>query len=556
MILTPITLWKDFDDSLPLNEEFLPEEEREGAVMRGVYFLGRQTDYGRVKIYGRYYTPLGLESFPAVLILFEAGFPCDEKLVMHFIKKGYAVLGVDYSGELGDGRHTIYPRDIDYANYARAGRAMQYVDNTARETSWYEWTGVARYAARWLKERPEVTAAGAVGLRTGGEILWKIAPYAPIDCFISIGAAGWLAYRDIEKFSENGNVIFSEERHRFIAGIDSQSYAPYVKCPVMMLCAINDKKCNYDRVYDTFQQINPEVEKAILYSAHGNGLIGRHSFVNIDLFLDKFLKKHSVFLSKPVSVSVANENGSFKVRAAYDPMGEVAECGIFYTENTATFKARDWTRKLGDVRMMGKNNTFVFPLDVYVGSEKALVYTFVRYSNGFSVTSKIQEVNLGEHHRGCMKSRIFYTSEQGTIGFAAFRRRAGSIADCFSDSDHVDLELLPGYGGIPGVTTRTGIITYRVSEPRFEPSEGASFRFDAWSEKDAVLKVVFYSDVEEETGYTETFFVQGGGKWKSFLADAADFKSDRGASLASFRGTVSVVFQGEGDVLINNLLWL
>ena len=433
---------------------------------------------------------------------------------------------------------------------------MQYVDNTARETSWYEWTGVARYAARWLKERPEVTAAGAVGLRTGGEILWKIAPYAPIDCFISIGAAGWLAYRDIEKFSENGNVIFSEERHRFIAGIDSQSYAPYVKCPVMMLCAINDKKCNYDRVYDTFQQINPEVEKAILYSAHGNGLIGRHSFVNIDLFLDKFLKKHSVFLSKPVSFSVANENGSFKVRAAYDPMGEVAECGIFYTENTATFKARDWTRKLGDARMMGKDNTFVFPLDVYEGSEKALVYTFVRYSNGFSVTSKIQEVNLGEHHKGCMKSRIFYTSEQGTIGFAAFRRRAGSIADCFSDSDHVDLELLPGYGGIPGVTTRTGIITYRVSEPRFEPSEGASFRFDAWSEKDAVLKVVFYSDVEEETGYTETFFVQGGGKWKSFLADAADFKSDRGASLASFRGTVSVVFQGEGDVLINNLLWL
>ena len=155
-----------------------------------------------------------------------------------------------------------------------------------------------------------------------------------------------------------------------------------------------------------------------------------------------------------------------------------------------------------------------------------------------------------------MKSRIFYTSEQCTIGFAAFRRRAGSIADCFSDSDHVDLELLPGYGGIPGVTTRTGIITYRVSEPRFEPSEGASFRFDAWSEKDAVLKVVFYYDVEEETGYTETFFVQGGGKWKSFLADAADFKSDRGASLASFRGTVSVVFQGEGDVLVNNLLWL
>ena len=555
-ILTPITLWKDFDDTLPLNTEFLSERQMEGALLRDVYFLGRQTAFGRVKIYGKYYTPAGVENFPAVLVMFEAGFPCDEKLVMHFIKKGCAVLGVDYSGELGEGRHTIYPRDIDYANYARVGRHMDYVDETARETSWYEWAAVARYAARWLKERPEVTSTGAMGLRTGGAVLWKIVPYAPIDCFISSGAAGWLAYRNIEKFSEAGSGLFSEEQHRFIAGLDSQSYAPHAKCPVMMICAITDKKCNYDRVYDTFSQINQEVEKAILYSAHGNGLIGRHSFVNIDLFLDKFLKKHSVFLSKPIGIGVSEEAGEFKVRASYDPMGEVAECGIFYTENTATFKARDWTRRLGDIRSMGKNNTFLFPLDVYEGSRKALVYTFVRYSNGFSVTSKIMEVDLGEHHKGCRKSRILYTGDKGTIGFAAFRRRAGSIADCFSDSDHVDLETLPGYGGIRGVTTRTGIITYRVSEPRFEPSEGASFRFDAWSEKDAVLKVVFYTDVEEEAGYTETFFVAGGGKWKSFLSDASDYKSEKGASLPSFVGTVSVVFQGEGDVLINNLLWL
>ena len=83
-ILTPITLWKDFDDTLPFNEEFLSKEPREGAVMRDVYILGRQTEFGRVKIYGRYYTPERQETFPAVLIMFEAGFPCDEKLVMRF----------------------------------------------------------------------------------------------------------------------------------------------------------------------------------------------------------------------------------------------------------------------------------------------------------------------------------------------------------------------------------------------------------------------------------------------------------------------------------------
>ena len=43
---------------------------------------------------------------------------------------------------------------------------------------------------------------------------------------------------------------------------------------------------------------------------------------------------------------------------------------------------------------------------------------------------------------------------------------------------------------------------------------------------------------------------------EELLADPSDFKSEHGAPLASFSGTVSIVFQGEGDVLINNLIWL
>ncbi len=556
-ILTPVTLWKDFDDSLPLNEEILSETQTDTSVARELYLLGRQTEYGRVKIYAKYYTPVGLETYPAVMVLFEAGFPADITFVRHLIGCGYAVLCVDYCGEMGDGRHTIYPRDVDYANFVRAGRAMYYADNTAKETSWYEWAAVARYAVRYLNERSEVTETGAIGLRTGGEILWKIAPYAKISCMVSVCAAGWLAYRDIEKFADGNKIVFDEERHRFIAGIDSQSYAPHVKCPVLLLSAINDKKSNYDRVYDTFQQINPEVEKAFLYSAHGNGLIGSHSIANIDLFLDKYLKRRSVYLSKPVKSSVfADEEHTLKVKIKYDIAGEPEDYGVFFTEKLSSYMARSWTCVLGKPENL-KDEVVTLPLDIYVGSEKALIYTFVRYSNGFSVTSKIQEITLDHPYRNsCMKSRILYSAEQGTDGFSVFRNRAEAIADCFTNSLHGGAEVKNGFGGIPGISCKVGLVSYRVSEPRFEPSYGAAFKFDAYCERDAKLTVVFYMDMEEEIEYSCTMHVSGGGKWKKFVCESQDFKSKTGNALPDFSSVVSVVFLSEDDVLLNNILWL
>ena len=557
-ILTPITLWKDFDESLPITEEVISERELEGGTLcRELYFTGRQTLSGRVKIYAKYFIPVGVESFPVVMILFEAGFAFDEKLVSRFTAQGYGVFCVDYCGDMGSGKCTYYPRDVDYANYTRAGIAMEFAVPTAKETSWYEWAAVARYAARYLSEREEVTKVGALGLRTGGEVLWKIAPYAPLSCMIAVCAAGWLAYRDIEKFAEGGKKTFDEERHRFIAGIESQSYAPHVKCPVLMISAINDKKCNYDRVYDTFQQINPEVEKAILYSSHGNGLIGRHSIVDIDMFLDKYLRGRSMYMSKPIGVAaVEDEHGNLKIRANYDPAVDPKECGFFFAEKADTYKARDWTCIMGNMHEM-KNNVIEFPLEVYEKSQKVLFYSFVHYTNGFSITSKIQEFTLKKQYKNRrLKTHLLYSGAEGTQGFSCFRGRASSFADCFAEGGSAQVTLMDGYGKIRGVTAKGGIISYRVSEPRYMPPEGACYQFDVYCTKDAKFRVTFYMDAEEEKGYSVEEEIKGGGKWKNFLYVSTDFKSETGASLPDFRKAVSVVILSEDDVLVNNMKWL
>lgn len=554
VILTPVTLWKDFNDTLPLKREKLSEKIEETYLVREVTFLGREAPDGRVKIYARYYRPLNKETCPAVMILFEAGCPLDETFALRFVKMGYAVLCPDYCGDGCWEKHTEYPKSIDYANYQRVGRHMDYAEPTAKETSWYEWAAVARYAAKYLSLKKDITGFGAIGLRTGGEILFKVAPYAPFKCFVSVCAAGWLAYRGKEKFS-GGVLTFDEERHRFIAGIDSQSYAPHVKCPVLLLSAINDPKYNYDRIYDTFQQISPSVEKAILFSAHGNGLIGGHSLINLDLFLSKYLKNREIFVSEPVALSVGeDEEGRLVAKAAFDPGGKIVECGIFYTEKIKGYQTRDWTRVLGRSEDI-VDNVCTLPIDVYTGSQKVLVYAFVRYSNDFSLTSKIQEVTIEKPYtNACPKSRVLYTASDGLNGFVAYRRREKSIADCFTDGSSADLHLTPGYGGILGVTAKAGILSYRVSEPRYAPDPSAVLRFDAYSVHGAVLKVSCFRGETEEFSCRVT--VQGGGKWKDVILDAGEFKSEKGITLSDFTEASALLIVFEGEAVVNNVLWL
>ncbi len=558
-ILTPVTLWKDFETNLPFNEEIISEETRGNVIHRKLFLYGRQTEQGRVKIFAHYYQPAEAEHCPAILLLSDAGAFVDETLVSWLTDRGYAVLAPDYCGETdGHNRteeYTVYPNDVVYANYIHAGRYLTHVDKTAKETSWYEWTALARYCARYLHEKQEITKVGALGIRTGGEILWKIAPYADLDCMTTVCAAGWLAYAGRSKFGGERNEVFDEERHRFIAGIDSQSYAPYCQCPALLLNAVNDRVYNCDRAYDTFRAVNPAVEKAILFSASGNGLLGGHSLTDLFLFFDKYLKGRSVFISKPIDTVVEeDEDGNLIARGLYDEDGEIEESGVFFTEGVLDYRSCDWTRIVATEEEEGEH---IFPLDVYAHNERVLVYSFVRYSNGFSVTSKIQEVKLKKRYRNMSeRRRVIFGNGESTYCFNAYRNPGRVVADCFLTKERQAVKLASGYGGIMGITCDLGLVTHRVGEPRFRAEEGVSFQLDVYAAEDCKYNIRFA--VATDSGacvYSFKGFVEGGGKWKRVVLDADDFKSETGASLPDFTRVSALILQGEG-VLFNNLIWL
>ena len=166
-----------------------------------------------------------------------------------------------------------------------------------------------------------------VGIRDGGEIAWKLGSVKEFACIITACAAGWKAYSGVCKY-DTDDVKMDEERYRFIAGIDSQAYAPNVKCPVMIMCSTNDNRFDYDRAYDTFSRINPAFagDSVITYSVRCDSSIGVRSSADMFFFLDKHLRHRQVFIPKMSEITVSVERDcNLIATATFDSQGIVDE---------------------------------------------------------------------------------------------------------------------------------------------------------------------------------------------------------------------------------------
>ena len=510
-ILTPITLWSDFNDSLPIQCTVLEEREEDGVLLRKLRCFGRDVGGVRVNIFAVYCAPAGETAPPALLILPDASQTADVAFAERFAKKGYAVLMPDYRGEWENcEEYTIYPEAIPYANYRSAGRRLDFADDTAKETSWYEWVAVARYCCLYLRSLAPERKIGLIGIRAGGEIAWQLAAtFEGIACAIPVCAGGWRAYRGVHKFGESTELKMDDERYRFLAGVDSQAYAQYAKCPVLMLCSTNDENFDADRAFDTFARINPEMDKTFYFAARYNGHIGKTGLNDLDLFIDKYLKGREVFIPAPVEIGVEEDEGELVARIKFDRNGEVKYCDVYMAEDNLDSPTRDWTKCT--LKREDGDDEQLFTLNAYENASRVFVFAKAKYSCGFAVSSKIAVKRLENAYSNSQKkSRILYSSTNGT------------------DSFTID---------------------------RFD--ENGLLKFDIYSPRPTILQVCIGA---EQGGtpvrYSCALRVAGGECWADHLLSAKDFKSEINKPLSGLNAARYITFYSQDEFCINNLLWL
>lgn len=554
-ILTPLSLWKIFDDNLPLVDSITDLTTRDGITYESVKFLGRDTGSARVVIQGVFAYLHDNPSPDGVLIIPDSCETVDENLLELFVKNGYSALMVDIRGEWeGATNYTIYPAQVEYANFAKAGRHLSSVDESADKTSWYEWVGVGLYARKYLKNRLNCQKIGVVGIRDGGEVAWKLAYAGDFACVVPVCAGGWRSYKGFSKFGGD-EPEFDEERHRFIAAIDSQSYAPYVKCPVLMLCSTNDPAFDYDRAYDTFSRINPQFidESVIAYSIKSNACIGTKSVKDMFMFLDKHVKDRQVFISKPAELSVCvDDNSNLVARIIIDEAGEVEQVGVFMAEDCINPTMRDWRRAEPAANADGNREFF---LNIYEKTNILFAICYVTYTNGFTVWSKITVKKLsGAFRNSRPKSKVMYSARNGSDCFSLADYANYSIAKTFFVSEDFFPKVVERGEGLKGIYSPCGLATYRLNSPRFMPSADSMLKFDIYASEDCVLDLAMTS-VSDGENYTVKVGLVGG-MWQNVVLDSKLFKSADGKALADFTKGLMFTIKCPAEYAVNNVMWL
>lgn len=552
-ILTPISLWKNFDDSLPLMDVTSDVVTKDGITYESVKFLGRDTGEGRVAISGMFARSQENPASEGILIIPDSKSTVDEGLLALFVKNGYSALMVDIRGEWeGADSYTVYPKNISYANLSKAGRFLDHVDESADKTSWYEWVAVGLYARKYLVQRLDSQAIGVVGIRDGGEVAWKLAHAAQFSCVVPVCAGGWKAYDGYNKFGSE-EPEFDEERHRFIAAIDSQSYAPYVRCPVLMLCSTNDPAFNYDRAYDTFSRINPQfaADSVIAYSIKCNACIGEKSVRDMFMFLDKHVKSRQVFISQPAELTVGvDEQSNLVAHVVLDGAGEVEDVGVYMAEDCLNPSIRDWVAARP---VQGDRGDFY--LDIYEKTTVLFAICYVTYTNGFTVWSKITVKKLSGAFRNSLpRSNVMYSSRNGSDCFSLADCAGYAVGGIFFTDEHFLPRVVECGEGLKGLYSPCGLSTYRLNSPRYMPSSDSVLKLDAYAAENSVMELVMTSVSDNEQYKARVNLV--GGAWQSIVLESKFFKSSGGKALSDFAERLRFTVTCPAEYAVNNVMWL
>ncbi|MBQ9713752.1 MAG: dienelactone hydrolase family protein [Clostridia bacterium] len=566
MIVSAISLWKKFNLKNPLSASEWGIEEENGVKSSHVSYSGHKESDGSVRIYARYIRALKKGKQPAVLLLNDVGATPDEELATYFLKKGYAVLMPDYTGKMktdGDGvLRTAYPPSLDYGNYEKEQGLRHMADLPADKTTWFEWAYVALYSIEFLKAQEEIGNIGIVGIRTGGEIAWHAMLSPHVKCGVPINAIGWRSVHSIAKFSDNIAHNLSDNRHRYIAATESQSYAPYVKCPVLMLCALHDPVFDCDRAYDTYSRIGNKDGNALAYSPESGVCIGHYALADMDLFLEKNLKGREIYIPDTLNISLKESPGGIEITVGSDKEGLLEEVGIYYAEGDVNHRCaeRDWHQVFKTDGRSVQNGSVTHTVKPFAGASAAFAFAYAKYFNGFRVMSKISCKRLNNIVKNAVKSRMLFSGKEMDT-FSVATHEEYSIGNIFLEREALP-KITTGYGNIKGAYSMGGIKTYKIGSPKYVPEENALLEFDAYSKESQELRVeIKVSNIEKEDSYVCIVPIKGGGKWKRIILKAADFKEEtNGKPLRNFFEGNALSFDCAGDeeleFSITNILWL
>ncbi|MBO7215302.1 MAG: dienelactone hydrolase family protein [Clostridia bacterium] len=547
-ILTPITLWEGFNDSLPFKETVLKTETIGSAVFNYLYFSGRSVGNKRVRIYGVYAKQKNSKS-DTIIILPSVSEGVDVNLVSHFSSLGFNVLTVDLRGKVdGESDFTVYPEEIAYANYENRDRYMDYVDTNARETSWYEWCAVARYAVSYAKSNNPNGKIGVLGLKHGANVAWQL---TATDERVSASAfafgAGWLAYKGVSKFTQE-EIELDDERCRFIAGVDAHSYAQLVKVPVLYLGTTNSTEFDPERAVDTLQRVDNQNKSWINFVNSSKDTLDKYCLNDVKFFFQKYLSSKRIkFPSLPkLSLEIDGEDIVYTVE--YSTVEDIKSIYVYASSNEIDASVRTWFMPPLESATEGK---YVFRRRLHGYVEFEIAYAVVKYANGLALSSKFVFENAEVSSNSKLPNVIFSSSKLVTT-FLVDGCNGRKLGNVFT-TDKLR-EYVSGPLGILGVSTKNTIISYAIKEFSANLNDKSFIKFDVYTAINDTITIKLLSKSGFE--YLSSVKLNAQDKWQNLTIEFSEFKTEIGMPIKNFSDIYLIAVSSQGGVAVNNFLIL
>ncbi len=561
-ILTPTALWKNFILPDGVSATVVQERKRGNVVFSKLYIEGRNVGQESVKIYAELVRNVKKATAPAIILLEDFEIKQDKKLIKTLLSKGYSVLTVDLYGKKQDKeRFTVYPEQISYANYEEVKDNLYEIQTNAQQTCWYEWCAVLRYALKYLKGLPFINKVGALGFSKVATALWQVAGTDEnLDCVSVALNSGWLGYKEIFKFGGMVEPQFSDQMYKFVAGVDSQSYALHVKCPTLMLCATNDPNFDLDRAYDTLSKVPDTVFKAMHYSVNTIDRIDNDGFNNLMNFFNKFLLEKEIDLIKESQIKCEVKDGKLVVEIDTDELSEVQvkRVNVYVAEQKVNPALRSWLKV--DARKVDKNK-YVGEYQPYYASELLTCFATVEFSNGFKASTNVLGKRFNQDEvKKTNKNNLIFSSRMlnSESVFAPLSSLEDDYALNIDVSDKGKVELKKGPMDIVGVGCTRDLTTFAVGSDRYQPVNNSIIMLDVFVRESAMLTVSFVVDA---LGEKKEYFAQsnllGGDVWLNVQFPMNKFKTAEGLVLKDFSKVDALKISVDGsEYLVNNLLWV
>lgn len=551
-ILTPQTLWQDFSADLPLQESVIKQLRVPAGTTEWVAFSGRETGNGRVRVFATLSYPTEVRPRPALLLVCEEGKHPDPELIAQFVERGYVVLAPDYFGQdEAQELFTKYPENVNYANYLSAERHLSFADETAKQTCRYEWTAVMRYALAYLRTRKEVQAEKicVLAVGSGAAIGWQLGATENLCALLLTGYAGWDTYRNCLKYSEMQPEM-DDERFRWIAGLEAQSYAPLLRCPLLFLGGTNDAEFSFDRARDTLARIP---EGKIVYddftpnSERGIDVAGGK---NVFRFME-LCTKSAIVSPTEAELSCLAVEGDIQVKVKLPETGNKRMVSVWYSCGRTHPTLRTWRK----AKLVEEGeNELTFAADAYRVHGTFLAYARIT-ENGFTCSSSVLEADLD--HLGVELNvatrHVIYSEALPDFLTAA---SPDKLIGGFLLKETHGISLRTGGQNVRGVTSPTGL-KYFTAEKRDMPLDGFLL-LDVYTEQKTELRVRFFYHYrrENEKSYVCRVTVDRMTVWQKVQFPLKSFKTAEGVPMKESLTPDAIVFEGTEECLLNNVLWI